>query len=230
MFGKNPVMSQTLVQDGRLNVVGVFYTIQGEGPYAGMPCVFVRLAGCNLRCTWCDTDFESRDKVLEVHELVNEVMYKMPDHSKLCVITGGEPLLQNLVPFIREMNRRNVRVQIETAGTVWLPFLETVSTAIVCSPKIGKVHQAIRDNCRHFKYVVGVGDEITETGRIVTATQPGTKPKELAWADDGDTIWIQPRDDHDEEKNAANLAFARDLCLKFGYRMGVQLHKLINVE
>lgn len=231
MFGKNIIISQNLVKSGSLNVVGIFYTIQGEGPYAGRPSVFVRLAGCNLRCKWCDTDFESNAEVLEIESLVYRIMHKLEGiPNKLCVITGGEPMLQNIVPLVRELNRRDVRVQIETAGTIWVPGLEEVSVMLVCSPKTGKINPIIRERCTNFKYVVGADDEINEAGQVITATQPGAKPMVLAQPDPGDNVWVQPRDDHDPEKNAANLIFVRDLCLKYGYRMGIQLHKLINVE
>jgi 7-carboxy-7-deazaguanine synthase len=59
MFGKNIVISQYIEPSGALKIVDLFYTIQGEGPYNGMPSVFVRLAGCNLRCYFCDTNFET---------------------------------------------------------------------------------------------------------------------------------------------------------------------------
>jgi organic radical activating enzyme len=229
MFGKNIIISQSLDTYGDLNVIGIFYTIQGEGPYAGLPAVFVRLAGCNLRCTWCDTDFESNPKEMTALEVHEEVMKQSRGRAQVCVITGGEPMLQNIIPLIRELNRYQLRVQIETAGTVWIPGLENVDFSLVCSPKTGRVHAKIQENCTHFKYVVGVGDVI-DNGYIVTATQPKAKPARLAWPDNRATIWIQPRDDHDEEKNAANIIFARDLCLEYSYRMGVQLHKIINVE
>lgn len=231
MFGKNIVVSQNLRHDGELKVVNIFYTIQGEGPYAGMPCVFVRLAGCNLRCTWCDTDFESNARMIPYESLVIDVMSKMGSgKDKLCVITGGEPMLQNIVPFIKELARHRVRVQIETAGTVWINDMDKVTATFVCSPKTPRINNFVRQRCIHYKYVVGVGDEIDEKGQIITCTQPGGKPAPLAYPDEGDNIWIQPRDDQDPVKNLANLRFARDLCLKFGYRMGVQLHKLIDVE
>lgn len=229
MFGKNIVISQYIEPSGALKIVDLFYTIQGEGPYNGMPAVFVRLAGCNLRCTWCDTDFETGAKVHELDDLVAHVVNEAGGRTKLVVITGGEPMLQNIVPLIKELSRRRYRVQIETAGTIWTPGLEECDVTLVCSPKTGKVNKEIAARCKHFKYVVGVGD-IDVGGDIITKTQPGAKAVTLARAPDGSTIWIQPRDDHDEAKNKANLAFARDLCLTYGYRMGVQLHKLIGVE
>lgn len=228
MFGKNPVVSQNLSSDGALKTVELFYTIQGEGPYGGMPAVFVRLAGCNLRCIWCDTDFETGAAVHTTQALVDMVLTASAGRTKLCVITGGEPMLQNIVPLIYELNRHNYRSQIETAGTIWVPGLEEVPMTLVCSPKTGKVNSMIYDKCKHYKYVVGHNDTIAE-GRIVTATQPNGKAMPLAQGRPSATIWIQPRDDHDEKANQLNLEFARDLCLQYGYRLCLQLHKLVGV-
>jgi organic radical activating enzyme len=230
MFGKNIVISQYLEPSGELKIVDLFYTIQGEGPYAGMPSVFVRLAGCNLRCTWCDTDFESKAVVRSLDDLILRIEIAANKLTKLVVITGGEPLLQNIVPLIKELFRRNYRTQIETAGTIWTPGLEGCDVTLVCSPKTGKVNKEILNRCKHFKYVVGVGDTITSDGHVITCTQPGGKEVTLARPKDGTTIWVQPRDDHNEERNALNVKFAANLCLAYGYRMGLQLHKLIGVE
>ena len=133
MFGKNIVISQHLAPTGNLNIVDVFYTIQGEGPYNGMPSVFIRLAGCNLRCTWCDTDFESNARFHMLDDLVDEVQVRAMARTKLVVITGGEPMLQNLVPLIKELTRRQFRVQIETAGTVWVPGLFSAALHLLVS-------------------------------------------------------------------------------------------------
>lgn len=233
MFGKNIVISQAIEPSGDLKLVSIFHTIQGEGPYAGMPAVFVRLAGCNLRCTWCDTDFESNPFVLTVDEAYSRILKEARPNTQLVVITGGEPLLQNIAPLVLKLTDGGIggmRVQVETAGTVWHEKFDACTMTIVCSPKTGKVAKGVLAKCRHYKYVVGVGDVITEEGKIITATQPNAKPGRLAWPDTNASIWIQPRDDHDDEKNKANLAFVTSLCLAHGYRLGIQLHKLLGVE
>ena len=85
--------------DGRLHVTSIFYTVQGEGPLAGLPAVFLRLAGCNigakLDCPWCDTRFHIDDAMIMPQD---EVAERIKDVSRgrtaLIVVTGGEPLLQ----------------------------------------------------------------------------------------------------------------------------------------
>lgn len=230
MFGKNQIISQDLTADGSLKVVSIFYTIQGEGPYAGTPCVFVRLAGCNLRCKWCDTDFETGAQVLTLENLVDTIVGASMSVSKLVVITGGEPMLQNIVPLCRQLTRIGMRAQIETAGTVWVPGLDGCDVTIVCSPKTAKVNKTIHAKCSHFKYVVGHGDKITHDGKIVTNSQPGGGVVTLATPKDGATIWVQPRDDQNETANLLNVQMAKDMSLKYGYRLCLQIHKIIGVD
>ena len=73
----------------------LFKSIQGEGPYTGHPAIFIRLAGCNLDCIFCDTDFEYRRQA-SVEAIVEEVKQLSGGKVKLVVITGGEPFLQDL--------------------------------------------------------------------------------------------------------------------------------------
>ena len=76
-----------------MKVNEIFYSIQGESTFTGLPCVFVRLAGCNLRCTYCDTEYAYDDgEEMSVDEIIKEVNSY---NSDLVEITGGEPLFQN---------------------------------------------------------------------------------------------------------------------------------------
>jgi len=94
----------------------VFRSIQGESSYAGWPCVFVRLAGCNLRCTYCDTRYAYADgEFLGVEAVVRRVRaYETP----LVEVTGGEPLLQNETPdLVEQLLREGLTVLLETNGS-----------------------------------------------------------------------------------------------------------------
>lgn len=104
--------------DLTLKVSELFYSLQGESTYAGLPCVFIRLADCNLRCSFCDSRFTYEEQPVEIviRELL-EYSQRYPD--ALIEITGGEPLLQeNVYPLMKEFLHRERKVLLETNGSV----------------------------------------------------------------------------------------------------------------
>ena len=106
--------------DLALNISEVFYSIQGESSYAGYPCVFIRLAGCNLRCRFCDARYTYEEKGVETK--IGDILKKVAEHPKALVeITGGEPLLQDAVyPLMEELLAAGRTVLLETNGSVSL--------------------------------------------------------------------------------------------------------------
>jgi 7-carboxy-7-deazaguanine synthase len=99
----------------RLRVNEIFYSIQGESTWAGLPCVFVRLTGCNLRCAWCDTEYafyEGR------HQSIEEIVAQVRSYGcRLVEVTGGEPLLQKHVyALFAALLNADYTVMVETAG------------------------------------------------------------------------------------------------------------------
>ncbi len=114
----------------------IFFTLQGEGAHSGIPAVFVRFSGCNLRCPWCDTDFTNYTP-MTAEQIVKEVreLYDMPnERHKMCVLTGGEPSLQVDKPLIDALHDAGFYICIETNGTHPLP--QGIDW-ITCSPKEG---------------------------------------------------------------------------------------------
>ncbi len=101
----------------------IFHTLQGEGRYTGVPCIFIRTSGCNLRCSWCDTPYTSWNP--EGRNMrVEEIMAETAAWSAVpyAVITGGEPLLQkDLAPLVESLRERGHHTTIETAGTIFQP-------------------------------------------------------------------------------------------------------------
>jgi 7-carboxy-7-deazaguanine synthase len=97
----------------------IFYSIQGEGELTGMPSVFIRTSGCNLRCRWCDTPYASwkpEGSNMDCREIIREVQ-KHP--TMYVVLTGGEPMIQKEVHHLcRELKHAGYHITIETAGTV----------------------------------------------------------------------------------------------------------------
>ena len=103
-----------------LNVSEIFYSLQGESTYAGMPCVFVRLYGCNLSCSWCDTCY-ARDKDGISREMdINTILEKVKFFNcPLVEITGGEPLIQEDTPALaKTLVREGFIVLVETNGSL----------------------------------------------------------------------------------------------------------------
>lgn len=106
-----------------LKINEIFKSIQGESTYAGLPCTFVRLAGCNLRCTYCDTNYAYYNgKELSDEEIVS----KIDEYGVKCVeFTGGEPLLQEETPqMIKNLLDKGYNVLIETNGSICIGCLD----------------------------------------------------------------------------------------------------------
>jgi organic radical activating enzyme len=199
--------------DGRLAVREVFRSIQGEGPDAGEPAVFVRLAGCNLCCPWCDTDYTSERTIYRPGELVELIDQQ---GSGMVVLTGGEPFRQNIVPLIVALSI-SWRVQIETNGS--LPFFGPVSkVSVICSPKTSKLGAGMAERVDALKYVGKAGMLDPDDGLpIGLARVPGVP------------VFLQPMDEGNEANNRANLEAVIDSCLEHGYRLSIQLHKLVGM-
>lgn len=159
MFGKNEIIGQKYfndVKDNQLFVTSMFFTLQGEGVYAGKPALFIRLAKCNLACSFCDTFFDDGDWMtfdqveMKIEQTIDDHFAKQkidrPDWTRhgplisykkkmVLVITGGEPTLQkNIGPFLNKMKDIFQHTQIETNGIVFQPSIP-LETTLVVSPK-----------------------------------------------------------------------------------------------
>jgi 7-carboxy-7-deazaguanine synthase len=113
-----------------MKVCEIFASIQGESTYSGLPCVFVRLTGCNLRCSYCDTRYAyDEGREMTGDEIVTEVIsYSL----RLVEITGGEPLLQNeVLTLISRLNDQGLSVLIETNGSINIEDVDRRATIIM---------------------------------------------------------------------------------------------------
>jgi 7-carboxy-7-deazaguanine synthase len=132
-------------------ITEIFKSIQGEGTRAGLPCIFVRLTGCNLRCTWCDTAYAfhggTKMSVAEVAARVDELAGRLPDRPgsvasvPLVELTGGEPLLQEDVgPLAEQLLASGYTVMIETSGERFIGRLprEVIKIVDVKCPDSGE--------------------------------------------------------------------------------------------
>lgn len=206
-----------------LDIQEIFPTLQGEGPYTGWPAVFVRLGGCNLACQFCDTEFESFNEMtsLDIIERIHKLSHVSGNRTaELVVITGGEPLRQNISPLCEALLEADYLVQIETNGTLFRPLPYGID--IVCSPKVtnGSYHP-IRDDLLEriaaFKFIISAHDSDYNDVPDVGQTRISAP------------VYVQPMDEGDEVKNKANLSRAIQLSTERGYRLSLQTHKIMGI-
>lgn len=241
MFGTNVVSGPNLSPVGDLLVNDLVYTIQGEGPDAGRPAIFLRLAKCNQRCYFCDTEFENVNHPGTIDLLVNEIGELSAAHRcNLVVITGGEPLLQNVVPLIQRLNALRISVSIETAGTVYVEGLDKLfhrnrsasprENLIVISPKTPKLNFEVAQIAGALKYIINSGEVDHDDGLPNMSTQVRGQFMKLfrpiSGVMSGIPIYVQAQDTGDEHSTHRNVLLAATLVMRHGYRLSVQLHKI----
>jgi 7-carboxy-7-deazaguanine synthase len=190
-----------------MQLAEIFYSVQGEGMWTGTPAVFVRLAGCNLACTFCDTDYALKF-IAGIDEIVARVRTEGGD-CPMVILTGGEPLAQSAtVALIDALRADGRRVHIESNGTIDVPLPDGVWLTV--SPK-ERLHPAMAARANEAKLIVDgrVPDEWLAAFPATTA------------------IFLQP-----EGNKAANVTLAIDAAkrLPARYRLSLQTHKFIGVR
>jgi 7-carboxy-7-deazaguanine synthase len=218
MFGQNIIMPILKDNGAKLSLTKIFRTIQGEGPFVGQPAIFVRLAGCNLQCKFCDTDFQER-KILNLSDIISEIELLANNIIKLVVITGGEPLRQNIVKLTELLIAENFKVQIETNGTIKRSLPDEVS--IICSPKNNLKNGQYNISSDLINYVDAFKFIISKTNICYNEVPKINTDK---------PIYIQPMDEGDSIKNKNNLDHTIKLAQKHNYFISLQTHKIMNIE
>jgi organic radical activating enzyme len=190
-----------------LQLAEIFYSVQGEGTWTGTPAVFVRLAGCNLACTFCDTDY-ALAFIAGIGDVVARVRAEGGD-CPMVILTGGEPLAQRATPaLIAALIADGRRVHIESNGTIDVALPDGVWLTV--SPK-ERLHPAMAARANEAKLIV---DERVPDEWL--AAFPATTP-----------IVLQP-----EGNKPANVALALDAVKRAPqrYRLSLQTHKFIGVR
>ena len=191
-------------------IIEIFTSIQGEGFHTGKGTTFIRVAGCNLRCSWCDTQnsFDlSKAQWMSAEEIVDQA--QIPHHH--VVITGGEPTLYDLGPLARELHKLGKYVAIETNGTNPIPAKWAIDW-VTASPKPSSRY-ALCCQADELKYVVD--DEFT-INSIVDHDMPEGR------------IFLQVESGRQESAQKAC-----DFVHRFPerrLRLGIQLHKVLEVR
>ena len=133
-----------------LTVNEIFKSIQGESSFTGLPCIFIRLTGCNLRCTWCDTEYAFYEgKPKSVQDIMDAIE---PLGVSLVEITGGEPLLQDEVyDLMNALLEKNFQVLVETGGGVSVEKVpeRVIKILDVKCPGSGEASKNLWDNLDH---------------------------------------------------------------------------------
>jgi organic radical activating enzyme len=189
-----------------LQLAEIFYSIQGEGAFTGTPAVFVRLAGCNLACDFCDTDYS-----LKFFASVDEVVERVAELGGDCpmvILTGGEPLAQReTMPLIEALRSAGKRVHIESNGTMYADLPGDVWLCV--SPK-ERVDARMAERANEVKLIVD-GRVPEEHLRLFTGKSP---------------VLLQPEGNKPANVEIA-LAYAKAHPRRF--RISLQTHKLIGV-
>lgn len=218
MFGNNPKRKSLFGDGNSLFVQEIFYTFQGEGPFAGYPSVFIRLGGCNLACSFCDTEFESFQE-MNLDEILSKVGHLSGNRKVLVVITGGEPLRQPIEKICSELIKLGYKVQIETNGTLWREIDQKVS--IICSPKNTgskyRIPSALPiERVTAYKFLLSATNEKYQyLPDLAGISVP---------------IYVQPIDEYDEQKNKMNLEYTMKFAAEHGYILSIQLHKMLGIN
>lgn len=201
-----------------MKVNEIFYSLQGEGHYTGTPAVFVRFAGCNLRCWFCDTDFE---KGVEMNEdEIVEAVLQYP--TRYVVITGGEPTLQITASLCDKLRAHGLYLMMETNGTRPLPEGCKVDW-ITCSPKLIDVEEGKRKiatiRLRHIDELKVVFEDSPTQDMTLYEQIPATEYR------------LQPCDTQDPLCNQAILNKTIKYILQHPkWKLSLQTHKILHVR
>jgi len=214
-----------------MKIAEIFYSLQGEGTLLGVPSVFVRTSGCNLRCSWCDTPYTSWNP--EGSEMSNAaIMDEVRKHgAQHVVITGGEPMLfAPVVELTKELKALGQHITIETAGTVFQPVvcdLMSISPKLANSTPSEEPHRSRHEKLRYqpdvlkrlmrdydyqLKFVVASPEDLDEIRRMLAETE----------ADRGKVLLMpEGRTPAITQERALWIA---EICKREGFRFSPRLH------
>jgi 7-carboxy-7-deazaguanine synthase len=217
-----------------MKISEIFYSIQGEGMLAGVPSVFVRTSGCNLRCTWCDTPYASWKPVgndLPINAILADVRLRRGTHV---VVTGGEPMIQDeIVRLTERLKELGVHITIETAGTIYQPVicdLMSISPKLANSTPLAReegrwaaqhdrlryqpdvIKQLMADYVYQLKFVVSDPGDLAEIETMLTETH-ADRTRVILMAEGTDTESLHRR-----------AHWLVDICKRENFRYGPRLH------
>ena len=194
-------------------IVEIFHSVQGEGYHTGTPSIFIRFGGCNLQCSWCDTDFSKWDRMS-----ITEIMTILEQWTTRRIIyTGGEPAMQKLRPLSNELHSKGYDIAIETNGTIELK--EGLVDWICVSPKDMLYPE--------FSIKQRKGDEL----KVVYTGQDLSMYDNLKKG--FDNLFLQPCYDESKDAGTNGETFHStfDIVMQNpGWNLSLQTHKWMGVE
>ena len=216
----------------------IFYSLQGEGFLAGVPSVFVRLAGCPLRCRWCDTKY-AWDQTAGAHYSVEKIVQTVRQtQSKFVVITGGEPMINRDLPeLVEKLKASGKHITIETAGIAFIPALPCdlmsispkLSNSTPTDPELAAVHEDSRldvavlreliDNYNYqLKFVVDSEADLPEIQQTI---------EEIGNVDTEKVMLMPQAATRDEllAKSPMVAQMCEETCLAFSQRLQILLYE-----
>lgn len=196
----------------------IFYSLQGEGRNTGRAAMFIRFAGCNLRCAFCDTEFDSYTE-MTAEEIISQISSLRPQASNFIVLTGGEPTLQVDEAFVDLLHQHGYEVAMESNGI--RPAPKNLDWLTV-SPKVLGDGCLVSGNGRFPNELKIVFDENTVPEAYLPTLAPH-HPTPL--------LYLQPCDTGDPERNKAIIAQCVDYIKKHPeWCLSLQTHKLIDIK
>ena len=219
-----------------MRIAEIFHSIQGEGLLAGVPSIFIRTSGCNLRCHWCDTPYASwkpEGPEMSIKEILKKLTEWNCDHV---VLTGGEPMIAPDLPELANaLKKQKKHITIETAGTILpnsipcdlaslSPKLSNSTPSPERDPAWAKKHEAIRLQpeviCEwirkypfQLKFVVSSENDLAEIKHLLSRLPPVPLPQ----------ILLMP-EGIDVKTLAARSPWLVDICKREGFRFCPRLH------
>ena len=150
----------------QLDICEIFFSLQGESTYAGLPCVFIRLSGCNLNCTYCDTLYAKTESFpMDLDDIIKRIKSY---NCNLVEITGGEPLLQtSTIDFISELIKKKYKVLLETNGSISIKNIpvDCIKIMDIKCPSSKENHNNLKENLKYLtsedelKFVIGTRED-----------------------------------------------------------------------
>jgi organic radical activating enzyme len=208
----------------------IFLSIQGEGYHTGTRAVFVRLAGCNFHCPWCDTDFTPKSIMTakEIGQHVAALLAEVgPGDGDMVVITGGEPTIHNLTPLLDTLlDVSSFYICIETNGSRpdELERIEDKVNWVTCSPKNHEYYNAAVKGHREKEHdKVQRSIDLANEVKMIFSEDINPYAFELSRHFEGGTAYIQPC----SQNYAPAVAF---VMANPQWRLSIQLHKVIHME